>query len=176
MQTLNDSDIPPNQAVQISGHKNINSLNNYSKLNPNQSKKISDILTTGHSHLNTDEATNAQSGVSVKTPAVTDNSNIQPCMNTPFMPLQMTPFHYQQPYFTAPYHSVANHNHPAYPMLMGSTFNGPVTFQFESSSSKSFTHTQTSVCTATLSQEEDSPVHQREWKRIRRISDSDESI
>lgn len=44
MQKLNDEDIPANQIVQISGHKNINSINNYSKINTHQAKRISNIL------------------------------------------------------------------------------------------------------------------------------------
>ena len=49
MQKLNDQGVPPNQIVQISGHKNLNSLNNYSKLNQNQAIAISDILSSGGS-------------------------------------------------------------------------------------------------------------------------------
>lgn len=44
VQKLNDEGVPANQIVQISGHKNINSINNYSKLNNQQSMAISDIL------------------------------------------------------------------------------------------------------------------------------------
>ncbi|KAL3855020.1 hypothetical protein ACJMK2_014251 [Sinanodonta woodiana] len=44
IQKLNDEGIPANHIVQISGHKNINSLNNYSNLNPAQSRNISNIL------------------------------------------------------------------------------------------------------------------------------------
>jgi hypothetical protein len=35
IQKLSDEGVPVNQIMQISGHKNINSINNYSKLNPN---------------------------------------------------------------------------------------------------------------------------------------------
>ncbi|KAL3855190.1 hypothetical protein ACJMK2_014410 [Sinanodonta woodiana] len=41
IQNLSDEEIPANQIVQISGHKSINSLNNYSNLNPAQSRTIS---------------------------------------------------------------------------------------------------------------------------------------
>ncbi|XP_060597803.1 uncharacterized protein LOC132751629 [Ruditapes philippinarum] len=44
IQKLSDEGVPANQIMQISGHKNINSINNYSKLNPNQNRQISDIL------------------------------------------------------------------------------------------------------------------------------------
>ena len=49
MQKLNDQGVPPNQLVQISGHKNLNSLNNYSKLNQHQAMAVSDILSSGGS-------------------------------------------------------------------------------------------------------------------------------
>lgn len=47
VQKLNDEGVPANHIVQISGHKNLNSLNNYSKLNNNQAMAISDILSNG---------------------------------------------------------------------------------------------------------------------------------
>ncbi|XP_052216542.1 uncharacterized protein KIAA1958 homolog isoform X2 [Dreissena polymorpha] len=44
IQKLNDENVPAHQIIQISGHRNINSLNNYSSLNKEQSKNISKIL------------------------------------------------------------------------------------------------------------------------------------
>ena len=44
IQKLNDSNIPANQIMQISGHKNIQSINNYSHINQQQHKEISKIL------------------------------------------------------------------------------------------------------------------------------------
>ena len=44
IQKRTDEGLPPNQIVQISGHKNINSLNNYSHLKAEQTKNISSIL------------------------------------------------------------------------------------------------------------------------------------
>ena len=44
LQKLNDSGVPAHQIVQISGHKNVNSINSYSSLNAQQSKNISNIL------------------------------------------------------------------------------------------------------------------------------------
>lgn len=38
LQTLSDFGVPPNQVVQITGHKNAKSLNNYSKMNENHKK------------------------------------------------------------------------------------------------------------------------------------------
>ena len=44
IQKLQNSDIPPNQIIQISGHKNLQSVNNYSSLNGRQMENISQIL------------------------------------------------------------------------------------------------------------------------------------
>jgi hypothetical protein len=44
VQKLNDSNVPANQIMQISGHKNIQSINNYSHINQQQHKDISKIL------------------------------------------------------------------------------------------------------------------------------------
>ena len=44
VQKLTDERLPPNQIIQISGHKNVNSLNNYSHLKAEQTKNISSIL------------------------------------------------------------------------------------------------------------------------------------
>ncbi|XP_053396586.1 uncharacterized protein LOC128556233 [Mercenaria mercenaria] len=44
IQKLSDGSIPANHIKQISGHKNVNSINNYSKLNNVQNRQISDIL------------------------------------------------------------------------------------------------------------------------------------
>ena len=45
IQKLIDHDVPPTEIVQISGHKNISSINNYSSINLNKQKHISSILT-----------------------------------------------------------------------------------------------------------------------------------
>ena len=39
IQKLNDSEIPPTHIMQLSGHKNVQSITNYSSLNLNQQKK-----------------------------------------------------------------------------------------------------------------------------------------
>lgn len=44
VQKLSDAGVPPNQIIQISGHKTVNSLNNYSAINRNQQKQISRTL------------------------------------------------------------------------------------------------------------------------------------
>ena len=47
IQKLNDSEIPPTHIMQLSGHKNVQSITNYSSLNLNQQKNISGILNAG---------------------------------------------------------------------------------------------------------------------------------
>ena len=44
VQKLNDANIPANHIMQITGHKNVNSINNYSSLTINQQKEISGII------------------------------------------------------------------------------------------------------------------------------------
>ena len=44
MQKLNDAGVPPNQIIQVTGHKNVNSLNNYSSVNETQQRDISRTL------------------------------------------------------------------------------------------------------------------------------------
>ena len=39
-----DNEIPPNEIIQITGHKNVNSLNNYSSLSDKNQKQISAVL------------------------------------------------------------------------------------------------------------------------------------
>ena len=45
VQKLVDNDVPPNEIIQITGHKNVNSLNNYSILSDKQ-QQISAVLST----------------------------------------------------------------------------------------------------------------------------------
>ena len=46
VQKLQDNDVPPNQVVEITGHKNLQSNNNYSSLKERQIKNISKILSS----------------------------------------------------------------------------------------------------------------------------------
>ena len=46
IQKLNDNDVPPNHIMQISGHKNVQSINNCSSLNSRQLQTISTIIST----------------------------------------------------------------------------------------------------------------------------------
>ena len=47
VQKLVDSNIPPNEIVQITGHKNINSLNNYSAISDKRQQQVSAVLSGG---------------------------------------------------------------------------------------------------------------------------------
>ena len=47
VQKLVDSNIPSNEIVQITGHKNINSLNNYSAISDKRQQQISVVLSGG---------------------------------------------------------------------------------------------------------------------------------
>ena len=145
--------------MQISGHKNVNSLNNYSKLNPEQSKTISDILT---------RKPQAQAvNVIPPAPPCIVSQNTQPNAQSESFVQNATPvnvFPFQN--------SVMPMNQ--FPMFMGSTFNGPVNFHFESKSSRSVTHTQTAVCKQDKSRSCSSSPEPRRWKRIKYMSDSSE--
>ena len=44
VQKLQDSGVPPNQIIQITGHKNVQSVNNYSSLREKQMESISHEL------------------------------------------------------------------------------------------------------------------------------------
>ena len=43
-QNIQENGVPPNQIVQITGHKNLQSINNYSSLRGRQMENISNIL------------------------------------------------------------------------------------------------------------------------------------
>ena len=49
VQKLVDNDIPPNVIIQITGHKNLNSLNNYSSLSDKKQQQISAVLSNAAS-------------------------------------------------------------------------------------------------------------------------------
>ena len=46
IQKLNDQEVPPTHIMQISGHKNVQSLNNYSSLSEKQHRNIFNILSS----------------------------------------------------------------------------------------------------------------------------------
>ena len=49
IQKLNDHEVPPTHTMQISGHKNVQSLNNYSSLSEKQQRDISNIMSASTS-------------------------------------------------------------------------------------------------------------------------------
>ena len=46
IEKLNDNQVPPTHIMQISSHKNVQSINNYSSLNSRQLQTISTIIST----------------------------------------------------------------------------------------------------------------------------------
>ena len=50
VQTLQDKNVPPTQIIQVTGHKNLQSVNNYSTLREKQQEDISNILSSTSSH------------------------------------------------------------------------------------------------------------------------------
>ena len=67
IQKLNDSEIPPTHIMQLSGHKNVQSITNYSSLNLNQQKKISGILSRASSQTQVTTVTNETAAASTCT-------------------------------------------------------------------------------------------------------------
>lgn len=51
VQKLSDAGIPANQIMQVTGHRNVNSINNYSSININQQKSISNIIANPEPHI-----------------------------------------------------------------------------------------------------------------------------
>ena len=102
IQKLNDNNVPPNRIMQISGHKNVNSINNYSHINQTQHKDISRIL---HSNLDINTADlQASSSKSIQA-ASTANVSIHGGIQTLFAgPIHGANFniHVHQ---NSPYHS-----------------------------------------------------------------------
>ena len=60
VQKLVDNDVPPNEIIQITGHKNVNSLNNYATLSDKKQQQISAVLS------NTSNASQTLSTVSIE--------------------------------------------------------------------------------------------------------------
>ena len=54
IQTLNDKDIPPSHIMQLSGHRNVQSINNYSHVSQEQQKSMSRILSGSTSMVQTE--------------------------------------------------------------------------------------------------------------------------
>ena len=66
---LNDGEIPPSHIMQISGHKNIQSVINYSSINLQQQKKMSNILSGINPQENKKEIIKTQSAQATTTSA-----------------------------------------------------------------------------------------------------------
>ena len=65
IQKLNDNDIPPTHFMQFSGHRNVQSITNYSGLNLNQQKNISGILSkTSQTQMTTSTSTSGTAAAS----------------------------------------------------------------------------------------------------------------
>ena len=72
IQKPNDSNVPQNRIMQISGHKNVSFINNYSHINQTQHKDISRIL---HSNLDINTADlQASSSKSIQAASTTNVS------------------------------------------------------------------------------------------------------
>jgi len=54
IETLNDMDIPPSHIMQLSGHKNVQSVNDYSHISQKQPKRMSRISSGSISMVQTE--------------------------------------------------------------------------------------------------------------------------
>ena len=88
IQKLNDHEIPPTHIMQLSGHRNVQSITNYSSLNLNQQKNMSGILSrTSQTQMTTSTGANNVASTS-KTPmkffggAAISGGHISISMNT----------------------------------------------------------------------------------------------
>ena len=68
IQTLNDKDIPLNHIMQLSGHKNVQSINNYSHVSQEQQKSMSRILSGSTSMVQTETHSLAETTKQSPTP------------------------------------------------------------------------------------------------------------
>ena len=73
IQKLNDSDIPPTHIMQLSGHKNVQSINNYSHITQQQQKNMSRIL----SATSTEPPATVQGAVATESEAETVSCSFQ---------------------------------------------------------------------------------------------------
>ncbi|XP_060588773.1 uncharacterized protein KIAA1958-like [Ruditapes philippinarum] len=149
IQKLQDEGVPANQIVQISGHKNINSINNYSKINNDQSKNISDILSNKISNTHSDLQVRSSTPKSA-------SMTMSDCVR-----------------------AGDNNGKPPQGLFAYSHFNGNVTFNFNSSISESLSqmsavtlNRNTSSASGSAVVDPCSPII-RPYKRIRMLPDSD---
>ena len=77
VQKLVDSNIPPNEIVQITGHKNINSLNNYSAISDKRQQQISAVL-SGAKELSAWTSAMIRSSPKLTLDEITATATVQP--------------------------------------------------------------------------------------------------
>ena len=85
VQKFVDSNIPPNEIVQITGHKNINSLNNYSAISGKRQQQISAVL-SGGKELSTCTSAMIQSLPILTVDEITAMATIQPSISAGTLP------------------------------------------------------------------------------------------
>ena len=83
VQKLVDNNIPPNEIVQITGHKNVNSLNNYSAISDRRQQHISTVLSR-RGESSTSVATSSSPKVTVD--EITSVSTVQPSTSAGTLP------------------------------------------------------------------------------------------
>ena len=83
VQKLVDNNIPPNEIVQITGHENINSLNNYSALSEQRQQHISAVSSGGQEPPG---CAMIPSSPKIRVDEVTATSTVQPSSSTGTMP------------------------------------------------------------------------------------------
>ncbi|XP_060598775.1 uncharacterized protein LOC132752466 [Ruditapes philippinarum] len=143
IQKLSDDGVPANQIVQISGHKNVNSLNNYSKLNNAQCKNISNILSDRPS-TSYQSVAPCNSALDTNTPPTTFNGKSEGAASRGF-------------FINSHFHGNVTFN-----------FHSSTTSTQKLSQQVINPSTESEVCSA-----DSSPLHPKKYQRIRMISDSD---
>lgn len=83
VQKLVDNDIPPNEMCKITGHKNVNSLNNYSAISDRRQQHISKVLSRRR-ESSTSVATSSSPKVTVD--EITSVSTVQPSTSAGTLP------------------------------------------------------------------------------------------
>ena len=76
VQKLSDHNVPPNQIMQISGHKNVSSINSYSHLNEQQHSNISSILHSSSNARSVEMVPNNNAAVSSVRSASSTNMQV----------------------------------------------------------------------------------------------------
>ena len=168
VQKLTDEGLPPNQIIQISGHKNVNSLNNYSHLKAEQTKNISSILS------NRPPVKNPTVSATISSCAAVDESPVE---------VRSTANECQAPTSRAtPQSYVPVLNHGGFDiskiggMFSGNQIHGNININFNQSQQLSRTQSYSTTCVSPTQRMslQFSPPARKSYKRIRVIdSDSD---